>query len=279
MFNYKDIQWVRNVKREGGENWAYFEDDNNEMILHWSSSYVNQPTHAMIPKIGDIVVLFQKVNSDKQVYFTHLLTPIDTVEIDCVENNPKHRWGRKMKVLAKTDKLLKPTNFNLTAVNQGHTYPIDLLDKGLEKENIQKIVWNSFAPFFREDVYKKYVAELSENLLDDNLDDSESEEGKYNYAMHRYRERDRSLVRKKKASVTNPICECCNFDFSTTYPNLGNGFIECHHNIPINQGERITRLEDLALVCANCHRMLHKRNRENHYYTVEELKLIIQHSI
>ena len=229
----------------------------------------------MKPKIGDIVVLFQKVNTNNLVYFTHLLTPVDNIERDCLEWNPKHRWGRKMKVLAKTNQLIKPSSFNLTAVNQGHTYSIELFDKGLIKEDIQKIVWNSFKPFFRDDVYKKYVSEVSENLNEDDSDDSESEEGKWFYAMHRFRERDRGLVQKKKASVTNPICECCKFDFSKTYPNLGDGFIECHHRIPINQGERITRLEDLALVCANCHRMLHRKNNQNEYYTVDELKQII----
>lgn len=275
MFKHTDIQWVRNVKREGDKNWAYFDDDKDEIILHWSSFYVNQPTHAMIPKIGDIVVLFQKVNTNNHVYFTHLLTPVDNIERDCLERNPKHRWGRKMKVLAKTNQLIKPSSFNLTAVNQGHTYSIELFDKGLRKEDVQKIVWNSFKPFFKKDIYKKYVLELSDNLNDENLDISESEEGKWNYAMHRFRERDRSLVLKKKASVKKPICECCKFDFSNTYPNLGDGFIECHHRIPINQGKRITRLEDLALVCANCHRMLHRKNNQNKYYTVDELKQII----
>jgi hypothetical protein len=275
MFSYKDIQWVRNVKREGGENWAYFDEDNDEMILHWSSSFTNHPTHAMIPKIGDIVVLFQKLNTNNQFYFTHLLTPVDNVERDCVENNPNYRWGRKMKILAKTQEVLRPNSLGLGRVNQGHTYPIEYLNLDLSKENIQKVVWNAFAPFFRDDVYKKYVSEVSENLNEDDSDDSESEEGKWFYVMHRFRERDRSLVQKKKASVPKPTCECCNFDFSNTYPNLGNGFIECHHRIPINQGERITRLEDLALVCANCHRMLHRKNNQNEYYTVDELKQII----
>jgi hypothetical protein len=277
MFKHTDIQWGRNVKASNGDNWAYFEDEADEMILHWSSSYVNQPTHAMIPKIGDIVLLFQKINTTKLVCFTHLLTPVDIIEKDFLKEHPKHRWGRKMKILARTNQLIKPSNFNLTAVNQGHTYSIELFDKGLLKEDIQKIIWNAFKPFFREDIYKKYINELSDSLSDDVIDDSENEEGKWNYAMHRFRERDRSLVRKKKSSVTNPICECCNFDFSNTYPNLGDGFIECHHKTPINQGERITKLEDLALVCANCHRMLHRKNNQNDYYTVEELKNIVIH--
>lgn len=57
-----------------------------------------------------------------------------------------------MKVLAKTNQLTKPSNFNLTTVNQGHTYSVELFAKELIKEEIQKMVWNAFAPFFREDV-------------------------------------------------------------------------------------------------------------------------------
>ncbi|WOD43170.1 HNH endonuclease [Hwangdonia lutea] len=275
MFSYKDIQWVRNVKREGGDNWAYFDEDNDEMILHWSSAFTNIPTPAMTPKKGDVVVLFQKMNTSKQFHFTHLLSPVDDIELDCIDKNPKHRWGRKMKILAKTQKVLRPDSLGLGRVNQGHTYPIEYLNLDTSKENIQKIIWNAFKPFFREGVFKRYVLELSDSLIDENLDNVESEEGKWNYAMHRFRERDRGLVQKKKASVIKPTCECCTFDFSNTYPDLGDGFIECHHRIPINQGERITKLEDLALVCANCHRMLHRKNNQNEYYTVDELKQII----
>lgn len=128
---------------------------------------------------------------------------------------------------------------------------------------------------FLEKMYKIHVSELSESLIDDIFDDVESVEGKWNYALHRFRERDRGLVKLKKASVKNPICECCNFDFSIIYPNHGDGFIECHHKTPINQGKRITKLKDLALVCANCHRMLHRKNKENDYFSIKELKQII----
>ena len=41
----------------------------------------------------------------------------------------------------------------------------------------------------------------------------------------------------------------------------GRDFIEAHHTTPLSHldGERETRVEDLTLVCANCHRMLHCR--------------------
>jgi 5-methylcytosine-specific restriction protein A len=45
------------------------------------------------------------------------------------------------------------------------------------------------------------------------------------------------------------------------YTALGRGFIECHHLAPLAElaADRVSRLSDLALVCPNCHRMIHRR--------------------
>jgi predicted HNH restriction endonuclease len=57
-------------------------------------------------------------------------------------------------------------------------------------------------------------------------------------------------------------CACCGFDFEAMYGEVGQGYIEAHHIVPVSElpargGQ--TRIEDLVLVCANCHRMLHRR--------------------
>lgn len=51
----------------------------------------------------------------------------------------------------------------------------------------------------------------------------------------------------------------------------GNGFIECHHNIPLHNSEqeRITKTRDLSLLCSNCHRMIHRKKK---WLTVQQLK-------
>lgn len=67
-------------------------------------------------------------------------------------------------------------------------------------------------------------------------------------------------------------CECCNFDFLKKYGEIGKGFIECHHKIHVAKGKRLTTLQDLALVCSNCHRMLHRKDKKNKYLTVDNLK-------
>jgi len=90
-----------------------------------------------------------------------------------------------------------------------------------------------------------------------------AQEGRLLYRAHRSRERDSGLARKKKASVLKREgkleCEACGFDFQKRY-GLEKPFIECHHLKPLAElrpGQRTT-LKDLALVFANCHRVLHK---------------------
>jgi len=92
----------------------------------------------------------------------------------------------------------------------------------------------------------------------------EFREGRVMYRLHKYKERDTKLVLAKKTQHLKKYgaldCESCDFNFQVKYGDLGKGFIECHHQIPLYQYEGIqeTHLDDLALVCSNCHRMLHR---------------------
>ncbi|NQW24468.1 MAG: HNH endonuclease [SAR202 cluster bacterium] len=95
-------------------------------------------------------------------------------------------------------------------------------------------------------------------------DEFEAPEGSILVGYHRYRERNASLSRKKKASVLSKTgtlaCEVCGFVFKEKYGLLGQDIIDCHHIVPLAQlrPEKTTKLSDLSLVCPNCHRMLHK---------------------
>jgi hypothetical protein len=89
-------------------------------------------------------------------------------------------------------------------------------------------------------------------------------EGKEVYRLHRSRERNPKVTEaaKRKRIEQDPLlrCEICGFSFVEAYGQLGQGFAEAHHAVPISQqlGEIETRVEDIALVCSNCHRMLHR---------------------
>lgn len=98
-------------------------------------------------------------------------------------------------------------------------------------------------------------------------DDREFEvrEGSVIYKLHKYRERDSKIIFKKKENEFLKLgrlpCEACTFDFYKKYGQLGYKYIECHHRTPLSEFSSTskTTLRDLALVCSNCHRMLHRK--------------------
>lgn len=108
---------------------------------------------------------------------------------------------------------------------------------------------------------KKEILHIEE---DEQTVEDKVEEGTILYKLHKVRERAPLIVKKKKEDALKKegklICEVCGFDFYDSYGDLGKGFIECHHRTPLAsiKASTQTTLKDLALVCSNCHRMLHK---------------------
>ena len=145
--------------------------------------------------------------------------------------------------------------------------------KGLERGGrLEAEVWSDFisrpqllaetANAIRLNVTKGLPVEPSGSEEDDEF---EAEEGKVLTRVHFSRERNRKLVEQKKAAALKKdgklSCEVCSFDFEAHYGTRGRGFIEAHHVKPVHAlkpGDK-TRLEDLALLCSNCHRMVHAK--------------------
>lgn len=136
---------------------------------------------------------------------------------------------------------------------------------------LEKVIWEEFsanrsmlevvASKIRQAVKVGAFAAVGETSEEDEL----FPEGKVLFRLHRYRERNCKVVKalKKKAMEKNELrCSICSFDFYQTYGELGRGFIECHHTVPISdyqfEGSK-TNMSDLILVCSNCHRMLHRK--------------------
>ena len=112
-------------------------------------------------------------------------------------------------------------------------------------------------------------------------DDTEEEksyvEGITKHDLYEHKTRNNTVVQRAKEihrqrnNGTSP-CEVCGFDFAEVYGDLGDDFIEAHHNQPhAEQGVRAVKASDFFLVCANCHRMLHKDRN----LTVSELKKLL----
>ena len=104
-------------------------------------------------------------------------------------------------------------------------------------------------------------------------------EGGRTRTLHFRRERDPKIIRAKRDHVLSETgklkCEICGFDFAETYGQVGNGFCEVHHKIPLSgiETEVETKLEDLAILCSNCHRMIH---RTNPMATITQLRNLLE---
>lgn len=94
-----------------------------------------------------------------------------------------------------------------------------------------------------------------------------AEEGHLRKWLSVHRSRERSLRTAKleaaKSVSSDGRLRCdvdgCGFDFEAVYGELGAGFAEVHHLRPLAEMDEPieTTLSDLAVVCANCHRMIH----------------------
>jgi HNH endonuclease len=103
-------------------------------------------------------------------------------------------------------------------------------------------------------------------------------EGEARLVSHLRRERNRTLVESKKTATLDAKgrlqCEVCSFDFTTTYGVLGEGFCEVHHLVPLSASMEsvTTTLADLAILCSNCHRVIH---RSKPMLSVAELSKVV----
>jgi predicted HNH restriction endonuclease len=159
---------------------------------------------------------------------------------------------------------------------------------GLQRRNKDEHpVWQKFSgePALLQQIassIRSAVAAEDSSLLGVEFDEPdfiEAEEGKVLTRLHKSRERSRKLVDAcKKAALKKHkrlTCEACSFDFGLQYGVLSEGLIEVHHKKPVHTlkpGDK-TKLSDLALLCANCHRVVHSSKR---WLSIEELKQRIQ---
>lgn len=116
-------------------------------------------------------------------------------------------------------------------------------------------------------ILRAYLRLTARGGLDPSIEDSEEKGSnkiieKRQYRFHRKIERDsRASAMAKK--IHGYYCQACGFNFHEVYGQLGKEFIEAHHlkplaNLPENQPVPQDPHNDFAVLCSNCHRMIHK---------------------
>lgn len=264
-----DIIWIKNVYNKVTE--AAYMDKESEFILHFPPGVGKNVSS---PKAGEIILLYQTMK--KQKVLTHLVTPIDNEKVKDGE-----WWGRRVKIIAKTTIPVSSTlwkNVRFGGFSTGNACEIGKILSVKNHEDLLWDVWNKFEPFFTDSyIDSKCRIDSIKMEAADELEKEGVKEGDEKVVRHILRERNRDIVIKKKQEAIKKgclRCEICGFSFIDKF---GKEFIECHHKTPISQtgsGTK-TKLEDLGLVCANCHRMLHSKFKGK-YLKMEELKALLK---
>lgn len=128
----------------------------------------------------------------------------------------------------------------------------------------------------------EFIDPLSISVIQSDIDSEELEilgartEGAVSFYYGRKYERD--LINRLQAiNLHGTSCVICGFNFEETYGDRGANFIEVHHVKPLNvHGHEIVidPQTDLIPVCANCHRMIHRK--QDKILSIEEMKTILK---
>ena len=141
-------------------------------------------------------------------------------------------------------------------------------------------VWNEYS--HNKQLLRTRAEEIRKKILNrNNVDtpslmeedyESRTEGGRRVYVSQKS-ERDARL-KNAAIKIHGTSCQVCGFNFGLIYGEWGKGFIEVHHLQPLGDNataERITNpAKDLIVVCANCHRMIHRKKGIT--LTLDELK-------
>jgi 5-methylcytosine-specific restriction enzyme A len=138
-----------------------------------------------------------------------------------------------------------------------HTFP----DERILSGDLRNIVQAYRALTYRGGV-EGDIEPQSELTTEFNLSAQASITETRKYGYHRKIERNRTASKNAK-KFHGTACQACDLQFAERYGPIGEGFIEAHHLKPIGTLEegkpvRYDIAADFAVLCANCHRTIHR---------------------
>ena len=220
--------------------------------------------------------------NNKVTYLTHLVSPVSKKAYKDPKNL-KHPWCRDVELIAianSINSIPNPGYFNFLKPNRGATNPIINLtnSQGFSEIKTKEKLWKLFQPHFCNELSNTiFIPEESIGIYGE----FEGDKIIRKHIRQEITNRNSKIVQIAKSEAFENgkgriLCECCSFDFVHFYGELGTKYIECHHRIHLSKGERITQTSDLALVCSNCHRMLHRKKVDGSYHDTLTLKKIVE---
>lgn len=114
-------------------------------------------------------------------------------------------------------------------------------------------------------LYEALVSEVTNleasTIQEDDVPPKLEYEDASQFRLHKRIERNAKLVRQVKNAL-GYSCQVCSINFGELYGEIGKDYIEAHHLTPLAslKGQKIAMRpkKDFAVLCANCHRMIHR---------------------
>lgn len=155
--------------------------------------------------------------------------------------------------------------------------------KGLQNVSaMDRAIWAEFGD--RRDEVMRLAALIREGIKVPDKGvvmptEDEFYEGRVLTRLHYIRERNPRIRAKLLHSRSSGglKCEMCAIGYPSMPANIHDAAFEAHHVVPLAEaGARITRLADMALLCACCHRLIHRViATERRWVTVDEARRMI----
>ncbi|HZL79099.1 MAG TPA: HNH endonuclease [Candidatus Limnocylindrales bacterium] len=221
----------------------------------------------MTPKNDNKIILF--IQHEKQIHakqFTDVFKD-DTIQMD---GQPSHRTDNRLIHAAERGDEIHL--FYRELIKEPFTYygqvEVDLQKSKIHTDQPSKFIFRLLGSNLVAD------AETFPNLDDVDIHTVAATEGRRRLVLHLQRERNQAVVRNKKKQAAALDCEVCGFSFGRAYGNAASDYCEAHHLLLLSAVENTTqtRVEDLAILCANCHRVVHLRNPP---YTLDEVRRML----
>jgi len=142
---------------------------------------------------------------------------------------------------------------------------VDIIKKAFDEAGIrwsgQWTVKNVVLPdYLIEDDRKPYPTEsdIGPPSLVEEGEEPSATEGLLTEVTYYRRSRDRAL-RDRAFKESKGVCSVCDTDYTQLLDGKGVHVLQVHHRqqLAITDAPVITRLSDLAVVCANCHMLIH----------------------
>lgn len=276
-----NVGWMRDYNGITGDSIERGGSYNNKAIGHevCNFSSIGGKVFGYVQPTGQIKI--ERLGADKNASSISGVTVVwtagpkigGTAVIGWYKNATVYRYYQELQNRKKIQKKNKLTHYRIEARAEDTTLlppeERDLLIPRAVKGGIgQSNVWYADSP--ESKVHVQRVLNLIGKGYSEKLQDLDrfmsGKEGNPRLVAHLQRERNQKLVQKKKKQALDATgklsCEVCDFDFESFFGEIGEGFCEVHHLQPLSKmdGEVNTTLEDLAIVCSNCHRILHRHN-------------------